>query len=70
VSIGGVVCEDHLPKIDGPRGVFKPDRADVNELLTDYAYAGGSHHMALIQGAPVDVLEKVCRLAGWSYRRL
>jgi hypothetical protein len=49
--------------------VFTPDRADVSELLTDYAYAGGSHHMALVKGAPVDVLEKACRLAGWSYRR-
>jgi L-arabinose isomerase len=70
VSISGAISEDHLPKIDGPRGVFKPDRADVSELLTEYAYAGGSHHMALVKGAPVDALEKVCRLAGWSYRRL
>ena len=70
VSISGEIADDHLPKIDGPRGVFKPDHADVNELLTEYACAGGSHHMALVKGAPVDVLEKVCRLAGWSYRRL
>jgi L-arabinose isomerase len=70
IATSGTITEDHLPKIDGPRGVFKPDRAGVNELLTEYAYAGGSHHMALIEGAPVDVLEKVCRLAGWSYRRL
>jgi len=70
IIISGTITEDHLPKIDGPRGVFKPDRADVNELLTEYAYAGGSHHMALVKGAPVDVLEKVCQLAGWSYRRL
>jgi L-arabinose isomerase len=70
VSISGTITEDHLPKIDGPRAVFKPDRAGVSELLTEYAYAGGSHHMALVRGAPVDVLEKVCRLAGWSYRWL
>jgi len=70
VSISGTITEDHLPKIDGPRAVFKPQREDVRDVLTEYAYAGGSHHMALIRGAPVDVLEKVCRLTGWSYRRL
>ena len=68
VSLSGRIDEDHLPKIDGPRGVFKPDRDNVSDLLTEYAYAGGSHHLALVRGAPVDVLEKVCRLAGWSYR--
>jgi L-arabinose isomerase len=68
VSIRGRITEDPLPKVDGPRGVFQPDSGDVNELLTEYAYAGGSHHLALVPGAPVDVLEKVCRLAGWVYR--
>jgi L-arabinose isomerase len=69
-SIGGRIEEDHLPQLDGPRAVFKPDRADVSDLLTEYAYAGGSHHLALVPGAPVEVLEKVCRLAGWVYQRL
>ncbi len=69
-SVSGTITEDHLPKIDGPRAVFKPLREDVREVLTEYAYAGGSHHMALIKGTPMDVLEKVCRLAGWSYRQL
>jgi L-arabinose isomerase len=68
VSIRGRIDEDPLPQIDGPRAVFKPDRDNVSDLLTDYAYAGGSHHLALVKGAPVDVLEKVCRLAGWVYR--
>ena len=67
ISVGGRIDEDHLPRIDGPRAVFKPDRNSVSDLLTEYAYAGGSHHLALIKGAPVDVLEKVCRLAGWVY---
>ena len=67
VSIGGRITEDHLPKIDGPRGVFKPDRDNVCDMLTEYACAGGSHHLALVKGSPVDVLEKVCRLAGWVY---
>ena len=70
VSISGRIDEDHLPKIDGPRAVFKPDRGNVSDLLTEYACAGGSHHLALIKGAPVDVLEKMCRLAGWVYCRL
>jgi len=68
ISIRGRIDEDHLPKIDGPRAVFKPDRDKVSDLLTEYAYAGGSHHLALVKGTPVDVLEKVCRLAGWVYR--
>jgi len=70
MSISGRIEEDHLPQIDGPRAVFKPERDNVSDLLTEYAYAGGSHHLALVQGAPVDVLEKVCRLAGWLYQRL
>ena len=70
VSISGTITEDHLPNIDGPRGVFQPDRDNICDLLTEYACAGGSHHLALLKGTPVDVLEKVCRLAGWWYRRL
>jgi L-arabinose isomerase len=70
VSISGAITEDHLPNIDGPRGVFRPDRDNVCEVLTEYARAGGSHHLALVRGVPVDVLEKVCRLAGWVYDRL
>jgi L-arabinose isomerase len=70
ISIRGRIDEDHLPQIDGPRALFQPDRDNVSELLTEYAYAGGSHHLALIKGAPVDVLEKVCRLAGWTYYQL
>ncbi len=66
-SIRGRIEEDHLPQIDGPRAVFKPDRDNVSDLLTEYAYAGGSHHLALVPGAPVEVLEKVCKLAGWVY---
>jgi len=70
VCVGGEIVEDHLPNIDGPRCVFKPDAGDVARLLTEYACVGGSHHLALIRGMPTDVLEKVCRLAGWSYHRL
>jgi L-arabinose isomerase len=67
ISVSGKIEEDHLPQIDGPRAVFRPERDNVSDLLTEYAYAGGSHHLALIKGAPAEVLEKVCRLAGWVY---
>jgi len=70
ISLSGTITDDHLPKIDGPRAVFKPLREDVCDVLTQYACAGGSHHMALIKDSPADVLEKVARLAGWSYQRL
>ncbi len=70
ISVSGRIDEDHLPQIDGPRAVFKPDRDNVSDLLTEYAYAGGSHHLALTKGAPVDVLEKICRLAGWAHHHL
>lgn len=70
IGISGRITEHHLPKIDGPRAVFKPLGQDVREVLTEYAYAGGSHHIALVRGLPGEVLEKACRLAGWSYRRL
>jgi L-arabinose isomerase len=70
LSISGAILDDHLPQIDGPRAVFQPGHEDVCDVLTEYAYAGGSHHLALVRDAPVDVLEKVCRLAGWWYRRL
>jgi len=67
ISIAGKITKDHLPKVDGPRAVFKSDCEDVRDLLTEYAYNGGSHHLALVQGDPADVLEKVSRLSGWLY---
>jgi L-arabinose isomerase len=70
IAIGGRITEHHLPKIDGPRAVFKPLEEDVREVLTEYACAGGSHHMALIRHSPVEVIENMCRLAGWSCRQL
>lgn len=70
IGIRGRITEHHLPKVDGPRAVFKPLEEDVCEVLTEYAYAGGSHHMALVRGEPVEVLEKICQLAGWSGRLL
>ena len=70
ISITGRITEDNLPKASGPRAVFKPTADDVREVLNEYAYAGGSHHSALVKGDCTKVLEKVCRLSGWSYIKL
>jgi len=67
ISMTGLITEDSLPKVNGPRAVFKPDCEDVRKLLTNYAYDGGSHHLALINGNGTDILEKMCKLAGWVY---
>jgi len=67
LTIGGRIHEDHLPQIIGPRAIFQPDGDDVSDLLTAYAYAGGSHHLALVPAAAGQALERLCRLAGWVY---
>jgi len=70
ISITGRITEDNLPKASGPRAVFKPTADDVRDVLNEYAYAGGSHHSALVKGDCTKVLEKTCRLSGWSYIKL
>lgn len=70
ISIKGTITEDHLTKTDGPRAVFKPDAQDVRELLNNYAYHGGSHHLTLVKGDCTKVLECISRLSGWLYFRL
>jgi L-arabinose isomerase len=67
ITISGEITKDNLPKTGGPRAVFKPDCEDVRELLTDYAYNGGSHHFALVNGDGADLAEKICSLAGWNH---
>ncbi len=70
ITITGAITDDHTPKANGPRALFKPDCEDVRTLLTDYAYNGGSHHQALVMEDYTVVAEKICRLAGWKYIRL
>ncbi|MHC4122944.1 MAG: L-arabinose isomerase family protein [Planctomycetota bacterium] len=70
ISIAGQITEGHLPKVNGPRAIFKPAFKDVRELLTEYAYNGGSHHLALINADCADVLNKMSRLTGWKYINL
>ena len=66
ISIAGTITEDHLPKLDGPRAVFKPASENVKKTLTDYAYCGGSHHLTLVKGNRTETLEKISKLSGWS----
>jgi L-arabinose isomerase len=70
ISIAGCIADDHLPNVEGPRAVFKPDAEDVRELLNRYAYAGGTHHLALVYEPQPDVPEKLCLLSGWQYAAL
>ncbi len=70
ISVAGTITEDHLPKASGPRAVFKPQAADVRELLTAYACNGGSHHLALVKGDASKMLHKLSRLTGWDYIQL
>jgi L-arabinose isomerase len=67
ISVMGRITDDHLPNVEGPRAVFKPNAEDVRELLNRYAYAGGTHHLALVYEPNSDVLEKFCLLSGWQY---
>ncbi len=64
--IAGNIIGEHLPKIKGPRAIFKPNMPNVTDVLNRYAYAGGSHHLAMIYVDSLDMFEKLTRLAGWD----
>jgi len=70
ISVTGRITDDRLPRVEGPRAVFKPDVEDVRDLLNRYAYAGGTHHLALAYEPYPDILEKLCLLSGWQYTAL
>ena len=70
ISIAGQIEPDHLPKVTGPRAVFKPKASDIRTLLTEYASHGGSHHLTLVKNNGVNVLEKMGKLLGWSHIKL
>ncbi len=67
ISITGSVSPDHLPRADGPRGIFQPEEPDVCEVLSRYAGNGGSHHLALVKGNQTKTAERISRLTGWKY---
>ena len=70
ISIYGDITSDSLPKISGARALFKPRASNINRLLDDYAYNGGSHHLVLVKGNVENMLAKLAKLTGWSYMSL
>lgn len=73
ISISGCITEDSLSATNGPRAVFKPKAEDVRDLLSGYAYNGGSHHLAMVTGdcgEVSDMLGKLARLTGWNYLKM
>jgi len=67
MAVLGKVVTEHLPAVDGPRGIFKPMRNDIRYLLDGYACRGGSHHLGLIVGDQRNLLDRVKRLTGWNW---
>ena len=67
ITIGGLIEPERLPAMDGPRAVFRPENGDVRALLSDYAYAGGSHHLVMVQQDAQPLLARVARLCGWEH---
>lgn len=67
ITVTGHITEDHVPRYSGPRGIFEPTARDVRAVLDEYAYAGGSHHLAMVGGNVNSVIERVARLTGWEH---
>jgi len=70
ISIYGHITDDVISNCTGPRAMFRPERSGIHEILDSYAYAGGSHHLALVEGNAEPVLKKLSLLAGWDYKSL
>ena len=66
-SIAGSIEDDHLPVLDGPRGLFKPKNSDVTELLDQYAGFGCSHHLTLVKNDCSKLLDLAAKLTGWRH---
>jgi L-arabinose isomerase len=66
----GKIDKERLSAVDGPCAIFKPDRSDVRELLNEYDYQGGSHHLTLVLEKSEDLVSKIARLTGWNYVRM
>ena len=67
ISIYGEITDECMPNLPGPRALFKPAMQDIHKLLDEYAYNGGSHHLALVNGCAKNILKKLAKLTGWSY---
>lgn len=70
ISIKGEITEDRISTLTGPRAMFKPECPDIHKLLDEYAYSGGSHHLALVNGCAKNTLQNLSTLTGWSYKAL
>jgi L-arabinose isomerase len=70
LTMTGEIAAESLSAVSGPRAIFKPDVADVRELLTTYDYHGGSHHSTLVMGDVRNVVDNIARLTGWSHVRI
>jgi L-arabinose isomerase len=66
ICIQGEIEDTRMPAVDGPRAVFNPHRPDVRELLTSYAYNGGSHHLVLVRGDCRNIVGRISKLTGWK----
>ncbi len=65
--IPGRITNLSLPKITGPRAIFKPIAKDVVETLNRYAKIGGSHHLGMVYTQRYNILEKSAKLMGWKF---
>ena len=60
-----VVGEDRF--VEAVRGWFRP-ALPVADFLAEYSRAGGTHHAALVYGAPVETIAGFGRLMGWGVK--
>lgn len=70
ISMSGHITDDFIVNPVGPRALFQPECPDLYAVLDDYAYRGGSHHLAMVKGDVEDILHNLSILTGWSYEAL
>jgi L-arabinose isomerase len=70
ISISGTIESERLPKGSGPRAIFKPNTDDIYKLLNDYSTLGGSHHLVMVKGDGLSLLNKLAKITGWEYFKL
>lgn len=65
-----IVCKGQMrsslkSKMSGIRGWFEPE-IPVDELLAKYSRNGGTHHLALVYEADIELIEKYAMLINWD----
>ena len=48
------------------RGWFQP-QVPISDFLKRYSEAGGTHHIAIVYGRPVETLKTFARIMQWNY---